>query len=259
MPGRCNDLGVKLIPLPNATISDARVACVLRNAVEVINPALDLLSGTDLLGLKERTHALGESDAAGAKVLDGLAWVLDVAEVPGTKTWDDMKLDDRIDWWVGRVGALDTLVVAFPGAFGAVADRLPVQDFLGFANQAIVLCALARESGVTDRGAQVRLLGSVMCDRDLDGVGPGSDVGNSSGAAEPRSFAQSLWQVAGLLRAVDQELGRRPRPRSFFRYLGMLPAVGAVADYFGEYGALVRAAKEGRGWIARHELAAAEG
>jgi hypothetical protein len=38
---------------------------------------------------------------------------------------------------VKRVGAVDTIAVAFPGAFGVVADRLPV--------------AVAREFGVTDR------------------------------------------------------------------------------------------------------------
>jgi diaminopimelate decarboxylase len=51
--------------------------------------------------------------------------------------------------------------------------------------------------------------------------------------------------------AIGDELGKRSRPRRIFRYLGMLPAVGAVADYFGEYGALVRAAKAGRAWIER--------
>jgi hypothetical protein len=54
------------------------------------------------------------------------------------------------------------------------------------------------------------------------------------------------------MRAIGDELVKRPRPRSVFRYLGMLPAAGALADYLGEYGALVRASKEGRDWIARH-------
>jgi hypothetical protein len=34
----------------------------------------------------------------------------------------------------------------------------------------------------------------------------------------------------------------------------MLPAVGAIADYLGEYGALVRAAKAGREWIGRQAV-----
>lgn len=56
---------------------------------------------------------------------------------------------------------------------------------------------------------------------------------------------------------IGGELVKRPRPRRIFDYLGMLPAVGAIADYFGEYGALVRAAKAGRMWIAHHPVAAA--
>jgi hypothetical protein len=64
-----------------------------------------------------------------------------------------------------------------------------------------------------------------------------------------------LWQLTGLMRAIGDELVKRPRPRSIFRYLGMLPAAGAVADYLGEYGALVRASKEGRRWIAEHQVA----
>jgi hypothetical protein len=249
---------MSLIPLPTATIDDADVACVLRRAVGLINPVLDLLASLDLLGLKKRTHALGSSQAATAKVLDAAAWVLNAVDVPGTEAWDCMDRDERINWWVRRVGAVDTIVVAFPGAFGVIADRLPVQDLLGFTNQAIVLCAVARESGVTDRREQVRLLGAVMCDRDLDvqdGQPDDDDTPEAPVDWSPKGFGKALWQLAGLMRAISDELVKRPRPRRIFRYLGMLPAAGAVADYLGEYGALVRASKEGRLWIARHEVA----
>jgi hypothetical protein len=248
---------MSLIPLPTATIDDSEVSCALYRAVGIVNPILDLLAGVDLLGLKKRSHALGSSPAAGAKVLDAAAWVLNVVDVPGTKGWDELDLDDRVNWWVRRVGALDTIVVAFPGTFGVIADRLPVQDFLGFANQAIVLCAVARESGVTDRHEQVRLLGAVMCDRDLGRqAAPPVDIPEPSPRDwSPVGLGKSLWQLAGLMRAIGDELVKRPRPRSIFRYLGMLPAAGAVADYLGEYGALVRASKQGRRWIAQHQLA----
>ena len=248
---------MSLIPLPTATIDDADVACVLHRAVGLINPVLDLLAGVDLLGLKKRTHALGSSQATSAKVLDAAAWVLNAVDVPGTKAWEGMNLDDRIHWWVTRVGAIDTIAVAFPGAFGVVADRLPVQDFLGFANQSIVLCAVARELGVTDRREQVRLLGAVMCDRDLDVQDARDDDEDTSVPLDwtPKGLGKAMWQLAGLMRAIGAELVKRPRPRSVFRYLGMLPAAGAVADYLGEYGALVRASKEGRQWIAQHEAA----
>jgi hypothetical protein len=247
---------MSLVPLPTATIDDADVACVLRRAVGLINPMLDLLAGLDLLGLKKRTHELGSSQTPGAKVADAAAWALNAVDVPGTEAWEGMDLDDRIDWWVRRVGAVDTIVVAFPGAFGVIADRLPVQDLLAFASQSIVLCAVARELGVTDRREQVRLLGAVMCDRDLDVVDTPEDGGNTPELEwTPKGLGRALWQLAGLMRAIGDELVKRPRPRRIFRYLGMLPAAGAVADFLGEYGALVRASKEGRQWIATHEVA----
>lgn len=249
-PRHCDDRPVGLIPMPSVTLHDHDVAGVLRRAVAVINPVLDLWA-TDLLGVKERTRGPATSDDPIAKALDALAWVLNAADVPGTQSWEDMDVDDRIGWWVSRVGALDTLLVASPGVLGVVADRLPVQDFLGFANQAIVLCAVAREMGVTDRDRQVALLGAVMCNRDLSAPAGDSDA-DSSEPTEDRNLVETLWHLAGLMRAIGDELVRRPRPRTIFRYLGMLPAVGAAADYLGEYGALVRASKRGKKWIAEH-------
>lgn len=232
--------------LPEATLDDAYVARVLHRAVGVINPALDLLWGTDPIGLKRRTRSM-DADGALGNTLDAAAWMLNTLDVPGTEAWEQASLDDRINWWVHRVGAVDNVLVAFPGVLGVIADRLPIQDVLGFANQAIVLCAVAREMGVTDRRQQVALLGSVMCDRDLgEDDATGAEVATDH---ESASLPSVLWRLAGLLRAIGDELNRRPRPRAVFRYLGVLPGVGAVADYLGEYGALVRAAKEGRRWI----------
>jgi hypothetical protein len=62
----------------------------------------------------------------------------------------------------------------------------------------------------------------------------------------PVALVKALWHVAGLMRAIGDELVKRTRPRAVFRYLGTVPAVGAVADYFGEDGVLVRAAKAAR-------------
>jgi hypothetical protein len=241
--------------MPAAVIDDADVACALSRAVRVINPVLDVLSRADPFGFKGRSHHLGVADGSVDRALDAVAWVLNTADVPGTQAWEGMDLESRVNWWVRRVGALDTVLVAFPGVFGVVADRLPIQDALGFANQAIVLCAVARECGVHDYGKQVRLLAAVMCDRDL---GANGDVADAEPSPAPESAAtdgpplalvKALWHVAGLMRAIGDELVKRPRPRAVFRYLGMLPAVGAIADYLGEYGALVRAAKAGRMWI----------
>ena len=247
------DAGVSLTELPTTTMSDAEVAAVLRRTVRLVDPILDVLAEADPLGLKGRSRRLGAADGVLAKAQDAVAWALDAANVPGTRAWDDMAVNARVDWWVHRVGALNTLLVAYPGVLGVVADRLPLQDFLGFTSQAIMLCAVAREHGIDDDERQVRLLAAVLCARDLspddpqDGAvdRPPPDAGKGSAAPNP------LWRLAGLVRGVAQELAKRPHPRRLYRLLGMLPAVGAIADYFGEYGALVRTAKAGQRWLDR--------
>lgn len=232
--------------LPSAVIGDADVARVLRIGVGVINPALDLVWGSDPIGLKRRTHD-PEGDDAGAidATLDAAAWVLNALDVPGTKAWQDATPDERINWWVYRLGAVDTVLVAFPGVLGVIASRLGVQDVLAFVSQTVVLCAVARELGVTDRTEQVNLLGAVMCDRDLSDEDPEPDVDTRS-----RNAAETVWHLVGVVRAIGDELDKRHRPRALFRMLGVLPGLGAVAGYLGEYGALVRAADEGRSYVA---------
>ncbi|NTY63189.1 hypothetical protein [Mycolicibacterium sphagni] len=229
---------MKLLPTPEVHLADSDVEDALGRAVAVINPMLDVLWGTDPFGLKRRTPP------------NAASWVLNAADVPGTFAWDDLSTDDRINWWVWRVGALNTVAVAFPGVLGVVGRRLPIQDLLGFASQAIVLCAVARELGVTDQRHQVRMLASVLCGRDLSVV---VHEGHQpvSVAFTPAGIAKALWQLIGVLDAVGDELAKRPHPRAPFRYIAMLPAVGAVASYLGECGALSRAAKAGRRWIAQ--------
>lgn len=248
MPAIGHDAEVNLIPLPTRPISDGQVAAALLRTVMVLDPVLYLLWETDPLGLKRRTRELG---GAVDDIPDALAWVLNAADVPGTEAWDEMSVEDRIDWWVHRVGAANTVAVAFPGFLGIIADRLPIQDFFGFTNQAMVLIAVARELGVTDHEQLVNLLAAVLCDRDLSRKTNSTAVEHDTDP-DPQSPVGRLWGAVGLLNAVGAELAKRPHPRRLFRYLGMLPAVGAVADYVGEYGALNRAAKEGQRWIAQN-------
>ncbi|WP_304113960.1 hypothetical protein [Mycolicibacterium bacteremicum] len=211
--------------LPKVDISDNDVADVLARAVALSDLILDVLAGFDPLGL--RRH-------------------LEFLEVPGTEAWEEKTRDERIGWWIWRVGALDTVAVAWPGALGALASRLPIQDLLGFASQTLILCAVAREYGVTDRRDTVRMLASVLCGREIpDPPLPDSDE------PWPDNIVAKVWHLAGILNAIGGELGKRPHPRAVFRYVGMLPVVGAVAAYLGEYGALHRAAKAGQKWLTK--------
>ena len=227
---------MKLLPTPEVTLADSDVEDALGRAVAVINPLLDVLWWTDPFGIKRQTPP------------NAVSRVLNAAEVPGTLAWDDMDTDDRISWWVWRVGALNTVVVAAPGVLGVVGRRLPIQDLLGFANQAIVLCAVARELGVTDDRRQARMLAAVLCGRDLSVV-----VHEKPSPVHipftPQGIASAVWKLVGVLDAVGDEFERRPLPRAPFRFAAMFPGLGAVASYFGEIGALARAAKAGRRWI----------
>ncbi|GAS89225.1 hypothetical protein [Mycolicibacterium brisbanense] len=237
--------------MPKAHLSDADVADALRRAVRVADMVLDVLAEADPLGLRRRSHDLGDSAGTGCpdRVLDLAARLLDCADLPGTQSWDRKDRKARIHWWVRRVGALDTIFVAFPGVFGALVKRLPLQDVFGFANQTLVLCAVAREYGITDAPTQVRLLASVLCGREIDKSCAATGPEESWPDLADRSLVGKLWHLAAILNAVGDELGKRPHPRSIFRYFGMLPWIGAVADYLGEYGALVRAAAAGETWI----------
>src|SRR5262245_44682206 len=97
-----------LFEVPAAVLSDADVAEALSRAVRVINPVLDVLADSDPFGLKTRTHHQGAGDGRADKALDGLASALNAAHAPGTRAWDNMGMGHRVNWWVRRVGAVNT-------------------------------------------------------------------------------------------------------------------------------------------------------
>ncbi len=234
------------------SIDDRTVAAALSRAVSIIDPVLDVLATRDPVGLKSRTfRQQTENDTALDKVLDPLARALNATDFPGTQAWQKLDVEARSQWWVARIGALNTVAVAFPGVFGLLVNRLPLQDLLGFANQSMVLVAVARERGVTEKSAHVRLLASVLTGREIDLAaldrvpeepGPTRDRG-------PFALLHAMWDVATVLRGVSSELAKRPHSRGIFRVLSAIPLIGGVASYIGERGALSRAAKKGRRWV----------
>ncbi|GFG71835.1 hypothetical protein [Mycolicibacter senuensis] len=266
-----------LFPKPHAALTDAEVADALGRAVAVINPLLDLLSQSDPIGLRKRTRRLlapprgvtgrirrfrlrrrrneaGRGPSAADRARNAGAQLINAADLPGTAAWDRMSRDERVHWWVHRVGALNTVVVASPRIFGWLARVVPVGELAGFVNHAIVLCALAREYGVTDRREQVRLLAAVLCDRRLP---EDVHVPTPSEPKPPRDspgVARSIWQLAGILRATFEEAAKRPHPNKLYQRLSLLPGIGAIAGYFGERGALSRAAEEGVAWLDQRSL-----
>lgn len=244
-------------------LGDRRVVGVLDRAVWGINPVLDL-AYTDPLGIKARTFVptADERNVAEA-ILDGAAWLLDTIRFPGTDAWGKATEDERSRWWVTRLGAVNTIAVAFPGFFGVLLNRLPIQELLGFANQAVVLVAVAREHGITDRDDQVELLAAVLCGRDVDSHASGANSTESSAGStrswQPFAVVGNLIGTARIFRAITDELDKRPQPRKVYSIVGNLPVVGAVAGYLGERGALVRAATKGSEWIGRRRSADSSG
>lgn len=283
-----------LLPKPSATLTDAEVADALSRAVAVINPLLDLLAQSDVTGLRKRTHRLlrpprrvgdlvrrirlrrrrrdaGRGPSNIDRALNAGARLVDAADLPGTAAWERMSRDQRVDWWVHRVGALDTLVVASPGMFGWLARVVPVTQLAGFVNQAVVLCAVAREYGVTDRCQQVRLLADVLCRRQLPDdcdfdsdpePGPPPESPPSGWkplaavtSSTPVVVTRTVWQLAGILRSIFDEVAKRPQPKKRYQRLAALPGLGWIATYLGERGALARTVAAGESWLAAHPQA----
>ncbi|MFC9786278.1 hypothetical protein [Rhodococcus sp. NPDC127528] len=246
-------------------IGDERVVAVLDRAAWGVNPLLELAS-SDPLGIKARTFVLHAAETDGPsrnvldRALDGVAWLLDVAEVPGTAAWVRASDERRARWWLTRLGLLNTIVVAFPGVLGPLAKRLPLQDLLGFANQTMVLVAVARELGVTDRAAQVDMLAAVLCKRSTDArtllaqEGDAELPGRSAETWRPLAMLSGMWRTAKTLRAIPDELHKRPQPSRPYQALGHVPFLGAIADFLGERGALFDAAVQGRRWIDGHTV-----
>lgn len=246
-----------LLP-PAKMLADSDVAGLLYAMTGLIDPALGAVEHLDPFGIKGRTFAAGKEPdteigsswdlaATAAKAIggidDSLVWISDAAGLPGTAKWESWRPAERRDWWIKRVGPISTLAVAYPGVFGVIARRLPLQTIIGFGQQAILLCAVARAYGVDDRYRQTDLLALVLCKRTIDsktllakGDAAAKDTRESSG------LVQTAWSGIGRSRAIVGELARRPSSRQPWRMLGALPVVGAVADYVGESSALRRAA-----------------
>jgi hypothetical protein len=237
-------------------IPDGVIVAILRPFVRATRPVLDGLRESDPFGLRTRAAAADGADRdLRERVLDALAAV----EVPGTAAWAAMDVPARSRWWVRRVGRFTTLIAAVPGLGGALANRLPVSKAVGAAGQGLLLVAIAGEHGVRDEDGLVNLLGAVLFDRELHVVEAtgAEDAAADARAAEltgdlaekdsPLTLARvgrAVWRLGRALFAVEGELDKRPHGNLLHEGLGMLPVVGAVGKYLGEWSGLKKAARE---------------
>lgn len=233
-------------------LSDDQVVAILDDAVAAINPVLDVLAERDVLGVKKHTyHAWPDDGPRTHQAVHLISTPLEFAHWPGTAGWSELSMKARADWWITRIGAINTVAVAFPSIFGFWTRYLPVASLLGFANQAIVLVAIAREYHVVEPKHQVELLASVLCNRSVNA--------HAAGEAPPtvlppgrRSLITTVWNVAQTLRGLSGELEQRPGPAKPFGVLRLIPVLGGPFSYLGERLALTRAATLGRRWIVDH-------
>lgn len=259
-------------------ISDDAIVTVLRPFVRATRPVLDGLRETDPFGLRSRVGpATGHGDpvepeerSLADKVLDALASV----QVPGTAAWAAMDVDAREHWWVYRVGRFTTLVASIPGLGGALARTLPVSAAVGAAGQGLLLMAIAGEHGVRDEDQLISLLASVLFRRDLRPSGrlsPAADAAADAAAAELtgdltgsgrgagptlRRVGSAMWRLGRALWSVEDELGKRPHGRFYHEWVGLLPVVGVLGKYLGEWSGLKRSAAQARRWLTRRGLSA---
>ena len=254
-------------------VTDAHVVSVLKVVVRGCGPVLDALTRVDPLGWKARTFVCAPevvdlTDGGGSvlvrvkdRAVHAAVKAFHNTAYPGTAAWERMDVRARRDWWVNRIGRFTTLVVSIPGLGGIVADRFPVQDTLGGASQALVLCAVAREHGITDEVDQVRLLAHVLSRRaisrelvegtaELDAGGVRAEP--AKGRSSLVTAGRALWRYGRVLRSILGELDKRPRGGSVAGMIGKLPVVGIAGDYVSERSAMKKAVRQGEEWIRTH-------
>ena len=246
-------------------IPDAAIVTILRPFVRATRPILTALRESDPFGLRTRSHAEGEERSVRDKVLDGLSSV----EVPGTSAWADMDVAARQKWWIYRVGRLTTAIAAVPGLGGALARTLPVSAVVGAAAQGMLLVAVAGEHGVTDEDELISLLAWVLFKRrpaPTDGPSAAEDAAADAKAREIKGdlttegkptaqrLASAVWRLGRALLSVEDELDKRPHGRFYHEALGLLPVVGVLGKYLGEWSGLKRAAKQADRWLAERGL-----
>ncbi|RTL68050.1 MAG: hypothetical protein EKK42_11690 [Pseudonocardiaceae bacterium] len=245
-------------------IPDSAVVAVLRPFVRAAHPILRALRNADPFGLRARPAREADADRdLRTKLLDGLAAV----KVPGTSAWASMNVEARCRWWIFRLGRVTTIAAAVPGLGGALARSLPVSSTVGAAGQGLLLVAIAGEHGVVDENEVITLLGHILFGRELtprtvdakaDAAADArademtGDLRDEDGRSTARRVTTAVWRMGRALYAVEDELDKRPHGRFYHEAIGLVPGIGAVGKYFGEWSGLKRASKKAHRRLTAH-------
>ncbi|GAA1842459.1 hypothetical protein GCM10009836_22310 [Pseudonocardia ailaonensis] len=253
--------------MSDGPIPESAIVTVLRPFVRATRPILRALRESDPFGLRGRAPSGSASDSAERSARDTVLDALASVEVPGTSAWAGMDVAARERWWIRRVGRFTTAVAAIPGLGGALARSLPVSSVVGAAGQGMLLVAVAGERGVSEEDELVALLAWVLFRRRVTLQGPSAaedaaarrsaeEIEGDLRAADRRpgaaKVAGAVWRLGRALLAVEDELDKRPHGRFYHEAIGLLPVVGVVGKYFGEWSGLKRAAKEAQRWLDEH-------
>jgi hypothetical protein len=182
---------------------------------------------------------------------------------PSSPLWPQLPLDNRVQWWVTRIGISAGLAAAAPQLAGALADRVPLQATLGASAAGLAICATAREHGRAAPHGWVPLLAKVLFDRDLPStnldVPPPAESDDRLGTVPPdagparagrhesdgaKRAATTLWQLARTIADLHHLLDQRPRGNVLARGMANLPLVGIAGGWLDERGGIAKAARE---------------
>lgn len=190
---------------------------------------------------------------------------------PGSPGWYQRPLEARIDWWVQRISNVAAVAAAAPRIGGMLSERVPLQAILGASGAGLVVCAVARESGVPDQQEWVCLLGKVIFDRNLtrafiaehfqvatvNSIAPPTPDGRAVEAPEEPFSVEAKGQhgtahqaisairsLSRSLKQVESLLGERPRGGIFARTLAKAPVAGVAGGWLDERKAMRRAAEQ---------------
>lgn len=240
-------------------IPDSAVILALSKVEFGLDAVLDSLRGQDPFGIRS---TLAEYSAQEKPNLaeKGLILAIDrllKMRVPGHTEWPTLPLAERCDWWVDRLGGFAAVIAGLPRISGAAADRLPVQDTLGAAVQAMVIGAICREYGVEAHADRTAVMARVLTGRPItpdvvlendDPTAAGKNVAKELGLGERgddgglRHGLKLIWRISKMLNGLNELFEERPRGSLGARALGKLPGIGIVGGFFDERKGIRKAA-----------------
>lgn len=162
-------------------------------------------------------------------------------------------LEQRCDWWVRTIGGFAAVAVTAASTTGPLADRAAAPDLLGSAAECLVVCGIAGEYGVTDRGVAAALLGHVLFDRDIPVLADESGPVVST-TLDSRALIREALSLGRGLRGLTEELvDRRAATAAPRRFRDRMPGYKVAADLRAGRSSLSGAAERARGWLALAE------